>query len=126
MTNLSTKTCTKKTLPKKKDSDASTKKKASLKKAAPKKKAAGTSTKKTTSSKKSVIKKSSPKKTATNKAASPASITPQVRWKMIEEFAYLHAEKNGFMGANPVDDWLVAEVEINRYLEEKNISVSQT
>ena len=35
---------------------------------------------------------------------------------MIEEAAYYRAQSRGFQGGDPLDDWLVAEAEINSRL----------
>jgi hypothetical protein len=35
---------------------------------------------------------------------------------MIAEAAYFRAQRRGFQGGNPVDDWLVAEVEVEHAL----------
>src|SRR5512147_3006597 len=41
----------------------------------------------------------------------------QRRQAMIREAAYLRAERRGFVGGDPVTDWLEAEAEIDRRLE---------
>jgi uncharacterized protein (DUF3084 family) len=38
------------------------------------------------------------------------------RQSMIREAAYFRAERRGFVGGNPVNDWLEAEAEIDRML----------
>lgn len=43
---------------------------------------------------------------------------------MIAEAAYLRAEKRGFAGGDPVEDWLTAEREIDKVL--KRIQKSKT
>ncbi|HJX19241.1 MAG TPA: DUF2934 domain-containing protein [Acidiferrobacterales bacterium] len=43
-------------------------------------------------------------------------ISPDERRRMIEQAAYLRAEHRGFNGGDPMEDWLVAEREINRML----------
>jgi hypothetical protein len=43
-------------------------------------------------------------------------ISPDERHRMIEQAAYLRAEHRGFNGGDPMEDWLVAEREINRML----------
>jgi phasin family protein len=72
--------------------------------------------------KKVAAKKAAPKK-ATPKAAAPKAVAPKVqgktavspleRWKMIAEAAYYRAEKRGFLGGNPMQDWTDAEQEID-------------
>ncbi len=44
------------------------------------------------------------------------SISAEERQRMIAEAAYFRAMQHGFNGDNPLDDWLVAEREINRLL----------
>lgn len=46
-------------------------------------------------------------------------ITPAERNRMIAETAYYRAERRGFQGGDPVQDWLDAEAEINRILGAK-------
>jgi chromosome segregation ATPase len=43
-------------------------------------------------------------------------VTPAQRYQMIAEAAYFHAEKRGFTGGDPAQDWLEAEAEIDRIL----------
>jgi len=43
-------------------------------------------------------------------------ISPEEHRRMIAEAAYFHALERGFTGGNPLDDWLIAEREINRLL----------
>jgi hypothetical protein len=84
---------------------------------------------KTTSEKKSKAAKSSAKTTATKrKSSAPKSprskkaksatieISAEQRLGMIAETAYFKAEKRGFSGGNPLDDWLAAETEIDALL----------
>ncbi|MGF1612691.1 MAG: TIGR01841 family phasin [Gammaproteobacteria bacterium] len=40
-------------------------------------------------------------------------VTPLERWRMIAEAAYYRAEKRGFFGGNPMEDWAAAEREID-------------
>ena len=44
------------------------------------------------------------------------SVSTDERERMIAEAAYFRALERGFTGGNPLDDWLVAEREINRLL----------
>ena len=53
---------------------------------------------------------------AKSKAATAKTVTPEERWRMVAEAAYLRAEKRGFSGGNPTDDWLAAEAEIDKIL----------
>ncbi len=40
------------------------------------------------------------------------AVSPDERRRMIAEAAYYRAERRGFMGGNPIEDWLTAEAEI--------------
>ncbi len=44
------------------------------------------------------------------------NVTPEERWHMIEEAAYYHAEKRGFVGGDPAQDWSEAEAQIDAEL----------
>jgi len=44
------------------------------------------------------------------------TVTPEERWRLVAEAAYLRAESRGFSGGNPTDDWLAAEAEIDKKL----------
>lgn len=50
-------------------------------------------------------------------------ITPEQRWRMIEEAAYYRAEKRGFLGDQLADDWTAAEAEID---EQYEVDLAQT
>nr|VFK67933.1 MAG: phasin family protein [Candidatus Kentron sp. UNK]VFK73232.1 MAG: phasin family protein [Candidatus Kentron sp. UNK] len=41
------------------------------------------------------------------------AVSPLERWAMIAESAYYRAQKRGFIGGNPMDDWVEAEKEID-------------
>ncbi len=41
------------------------------------------------------------------------TISPAERWLLIRENAYVRAQKRGFVGGNPFEDWLEAEEEID-------------
>lgn len=45
-----------------------------------------------------------------------SAVTSEERRRMIAEAAYLKAEKRGFVGGDPNEDWLTAEAEINKIL----------
>jgi len=45
-----------------------------------------------------------------------STVTTEERRRMIAEAAYLRAERRGFSGGDPTDDWLSAEAEIDRIL----------
>ncbi len=44
------------------------------------------------------------------------SVSSEERERMIAEAAYFHALERGFTGGSPLDDWLIAEREINHLL----------
>ncbi len=96
-------------------SSKKTARKTSSKKSASKKKTA----KKKSAGKKSTVKKSSPA-TAARQADSHLTlqkIDPEHRRRMIAETAYFIAEQRGFVAGAPLDDWLQAEVLVDRLLE---------
>lgn len=43
------------------------------------------------------------------------NVNPGQRQRMISEAAYFLAEHRGFIGGDPVQDWLAAESELNVY-----------
>lgn len=45
-----------------------------------------------------------------------AAHTPEDRYRMIRDAAFFRAERRGFDGGDPVQDWLEAETEIDRML----------
>ncbi len=47
------------------------------------------------------------------------SVTPEQRYQMIAEAAYYHAERRGFIVGDTAQDWLDAEVEIDRILQQQ-------
>jgi Protein of unknown function (DUF2934) len=57
-----------------------------------------------------------------NAASSPSKVdthskvTVEERRKMIAEAAFIRAERRGFVGGDPNDDWLAAEREIDQIL----------
>lgn len=71
---------------------------------------------------KAVIKKSTvqadPETKKPKKSPNKPKITPEVRYQMIADAAYFRAEKFGHNG-NPVDHWLMAEIEIDEMLGQK-------
>ena len=50
---------------------------------------------------------------------SPKPIAPAERYRMTAETAYFCAEKRGFVCGHMLDDWLQAEVEIDRMLQQQ-------
>jgi hypothetical protein len=63
-------------------------------------------------------KKAAPAKKAPKPAAAKPvpAVTPEERWQMISEAAYFLAEKRGFSGGNPCDDWVQAEQQVDALL----------
>ncbi len=92
-----------------------TAKKTARKKSARKKKTAS----KKSAGKKSPVNKSSPVAAAKQAVGTPAlkKIDPEHRRRMIAETAYFIAEQRGFVAGAPLDDWLQAEVLVDRLLE---------
>jgi len=60
--------------------------------------------------------KAKPKKvkasSASSKSKNNGPTVPIDRHQMVQEAAYYRAEKRNFMGGDPVDDWVAAEIEI--------------
>lgn len=52
-------------------------------------------------------------------------ITPDLRHQMIAEAAYLRAEQRGFSAGDPMDDWLNAEREVDRLLNDRAAPITQ-
>ncbi|MFW2405304.1 MAG: DUF2934 domain-containing protein [Gammaproteobacteria bacterium] len=90
---------------------ASGKKKTTRKKATGARKTASKVTRKKTPAKKAAAKKKTVRKTATRKAGRKV-LTPEQRYRLIAEAAFLKAESRGFVGGDPVEDWLAAEKEV--------------
>jgi hypothetical protein len=61
-----------------------------------------------------------PRATRSKPAASAVSnaiqLTPEERHRVVAEAAYFIAERRGFAGGSPIDDWLQAEADIDRML----------
>ena len=51
-------------------------------------------------------------------AAHPITMAPEERTRMIAELAYFKAERRGFLGGNPEQDWYDAERETDELLAE--------
>lgn len=88
---------------------------------------------KKTAAKKTAAKKAPAKKAATAQAApaakpasaakaAPKTISAQERYHMIDEAAYYRAEKSGFT-ADPHENWVAAEKEIDELMAKQNIVV---
>jgi hypothetical protein len=54
--------------------------------------------------------------TSVEPARSDKSVSPKERHRLIQQAAYFRAQKRGFNGGDPVEDWLAAEREIGRLL----------
>ena len=65
-----------------------------------------------------MAKEKSPRRRTSQVSASPEtpgqSLSSEERRRRIEQAAYFRAQQRGFNGGDPVEDWLVAEREINR------------
>ena len=95
------------------------------KKSASKKKSSKKVVKKSTV-KKAVTKKAvTKKKTAVKKkaAAKKSVITKEQRYKMIAEAAYHLSEKQGFEPGREMDNWLIAEKQIEAFIKKQKIQV---
>lgn len=57
-----------------------------------------------------------PKKTTVSKPKPPA-VTAEERDRMIREAAYYIAERRGFVGGSPAEDWEQAEAEVDQLLK---------
>jgi hypothetical protein len=64
----------------------------------------------------SVRRSASPTPKARTAPAARPVVTPDVRRGMIAEAAYLRAEKRGFAPGHEEEDWLAAEIEVDRLL----------
>ena len=59
---------------------------------------------------------SAPAATAAASGDGSTAFSPAERWEMIAIAAYRRAERRGFSGGSPEQDWLDAEAEIDREL----------
>lgn len=57
-----------------------------------------------------------PAKKSKKAAALMGGVTPEQRYQMICDAAYYRAERRGFIGGNPEQDWVEAELEIDQLL----------
>jgi hypothetical protein len=85
-----------------------------------KKKVATSPVTKKAATKKKVVSK---KKTAAKKAPEVTYITNEERYRMVQEAAYHLSEKQNFEPGNDMDNWLLAEMEIETLMKTKNIKV---
>ncbi len=69
-----------------------------------------------TKTSKAVAAKSSSTTKAVAQGKGETVITPEQRYRMICDAAYFRAERRGFVGGNPMEDWLAAEAEIDALL----------
>lgn len=49
-------------------------------------------------------------------ATPPPAVTAEERRRIVAEMAYFRAERRGFRGGDPLEDWLAAEAEVERML----------
>jgi len=56
-------------------------------------------------------------KSSRARKAPAAEPTPEERWRMVAEAAYYIAEKRGFVGGDPAQDWYEAEKQVADFLE---------
>ncbi len=54
---------------------------------------------------------------SSTRKATHKKCTPEQRNQMISEAAYFYAERRGFYGGDPMDDWLTAEAEIDSIIQ---------
>ena len=76
----------------------------------------GKKTKNTAKSTTSKTRSAKISKTANKSETAAMGITQQQRQIMIQEMAYLIAERRGFSDGNPNEDWLVAESQVDAQL----------
>jgi hypothetical protein len=76
--------------------------------------------KKTTGARKTTGKQAATKKKTVRKSAAKKGgrkvLTPEERYRLVAEAAFLKAESRGFVGGDPVEDWLAAEQEVEDLL----------
>jgi len=92
------------------------------KKTSVKKKVASNTVAKKVVAKNTPAKKTTKKQSGKPKTVSKAkknTVSPEQRWQMIAEAAYLKAEKRGFASGHELEDWAAAEIEIDSLLAGK-------
>ncbi|MGQ0834611.1 MAG: DUF2934 domain-containing protein [Gammaproteobacteria bacterium] len=52
-------------------------------------------------------------------------VSYEARYRMISDAAYLRAERRGFVPGREVEDWLAAELEVERLLASEHASTPQ-
>lgn len=90
---------------------ASSKKKTIRKKTTGAQKTTAKVNRKKTTAKKAATKKKTVRKSAAKKGGRKV-LTPEERYRLVAEAAFLKAESRGFVGGDPVEDWLAAEQEV--------------
>lgn len=95
------------------------------KKSASKKKVTKKSTvkKAVTKKKATVKKKTAGRKAAAKKAPAVSYISNEERYKMVAEAAYHLSEKQNFHPGRDMDNWLIAELQIEAQMKKNNIVV---
>lgn len=71
---------------------------------------------------KSPAKKAAPAKTSAAPAAARPAVTVEQRHNYIEVAAFYVAQRRGFAPGNPVDDWAMAEQEVDRLIASGHFS----
>ncbi len=74
------------------------------------------------SSKKTAKKSTTKKKTARKNSRGKTAATPvdaSIRQQMIAEAAYFIAEQRGFKGGSKLEDWLIAEAQVDARLSKR-------
>jgi len=59
-------------------------------------------------------------------ATNGAELSPEERHRLIAEAAYYLAEQRNFMGGDPVQDWLAAEIDVAIRLADPTLHVGQS
>ena len=72
--------------------------------------------------KKTPAKKSVPVKTGATPAATLHAVSAEQRHNYIEVAAFYVAQRRGFAPGNPVDDWAMAELEVDRLIASGHFS----
>ncbi len=72
--------------------------------------------------KKSPVKKAAPAKASAAPVAARPAVTVEQRHNYIEVAAFYVAQRRGFAPGNPVDDWAMAEQEVDRLIASGHFS----
>ena len=82
---------------------------------------------KASSATKTTRKKTPVRSSNRNRGGNNHTITPKERWLLITESARARVQKHGFVGGDPIEDWLAAEREIDaRYTTDYESIFSRT